>query len=62
MELPKLSKSNKKNLMILDDIVEKPSIKNAPSNYAVVGRYIFTSEIFNELETMTKLKKIQGMK
>ena len=55
--IAKLSKSNKKNLMILDDIVEKPSIKNAPSNYAVVGRYIFTSEIFNELETMTKLKK-----
>ncbi len=55
--IAKLSKSNKKNLMLLDDIVEKPSIKNAPSNYAVVGRYIFTSEIFNELEAMTKLKK-----
>ena len=48
--IAKLSKSNKKNLMLLNDIVEKPSIKNAPSNYAVVGRYIFTSEIFNELE------------
>lgn len=55
--IAKLSKSNKKNLMLLDDIVEKPTIKNAPSNYAVVGRYIFTSEIFNELEAMTKLKK-----
>ena len=55
--IAKLSKSNKKNLMLLDDIVEKPSIKNAPSNYAVVGRYIFTSEIFNELEALTKLKK-----
>ncbi|MBH20107.1 MAG: UTP--glucose-1-phosphate uridylyltransferase [Crocinitomicaceae bacterium] len=55
--IAKLSKSNNKNLMLLDDIVEKPSIKNAPSSYAVVGRYIFTSEIFNELETITKLKK-----
>ena len=55
--IAKLSKSNKKNMMLLDDIVEKPTIKNAPSNYAVVGRYIFTSEIFNELEAMTKLKK-----
>ena len=55
--IAKLSKSNKKNLMLLDDIVEKPSIQNAPSNYAVVGRYIFTSEIFNELEAMTKIKK-----
>tara|TARA_Y100001958_G_C21246163_1_gene576413 strand:+ start:2512 stop:3411 length:900 start_codon:yes stop_codon:yes gene_type:complete len=55
--IAKLSKSNEKNLMVLDDIVEKPTTENAPSNYAVVGRYIFTPEIFNELEAMTKHKK-----
>lgn len=30
-------------------IVEKPALKNAPSNLAVVGRYIFTPEIFKKL-------------
>ncbi|MGH9190580.1 MAG: UTP--glucose-1-phosphate uridylyltransferase GalU [Acidimicrobiales bacterium] len=32
------------------DIVEKPSPEEAPSNLAVMGRYIFTPEIFNALE------------
>ena len=30
-------------------IVEKPALKDAPSNLAVVGRYIFTPEIFKKL-------------
>lgn len=30
-------------------IVEKPSPKKAPSNLAITGRYIFTSEIFSAL-------------
>ena len=30
----------------IDSIVEKPSTKDAPSNLAVVGRYILTSAIF----------------
>lgn len=32
------------------DMIEKPSIEEAPSNLAVVGRYILTPEIFNMLE------------
>lgn len=36
----------------LNNIVEKPKPENAPSNYAVVGRYILTPDIFNELETI----------
>jgi len=32
------------------DIVEKPSASEAPSNLAVMGRYIFTPEIFDALE------------
>ncbi|MFN3698719.1 MAG: UTP--glucose-1-phosphate uridylyltransferase GalU [Dictyoglomus sp.] len=32
------------------DMIEKPSIEEAPSNLAVVGRYILTPEIFNTLE------------
>ena len=27
--------------------IEKPEIKNAPSNHAVIGRYILPSKIFN---------------
>ena len=30
-------------------MVEKPSIKNAPSNKAVIGRYILPKMIFNKL-------------
>ena len=32
------------------DIVEKPSPNEAPSNLAVMGRYVFTPEIFEALE------------
>ena len=34
----------------VDSIVEKPKPENAPSNLAVVGRYILTSRIFDLLE------------
>ncbi|MBM7615864.1 UTP-glucose-1-phosphate uridylyltransferase [Alkaliphilus hydrothermalis] len=32
------------------DLVEKPSIEEAPSNIAILGRYIITPEIFQILE------------
>jgi UTP--glucose-1-phosphate uridylyltransferase len=31
------------------DIVEKPSKEEAPSNLAVIGRYVFTPEIFDAI-------------
>lgn len=34
----------------INDLVEKPSPKEAPSNLAVIGRYILTPEIFGLLE------------
>lgn len=34
----------------IHNIVEKPSIENAPSNLAVVGRYVFSAEIWDLLE------------
>lgn len=34
------------------DLVEKPSIEEAPSNVAILGRYIITPEIFDILETL----------
>ena len=45
----KLTKFNKNNFLI-NDVVEKPSIKSAPSNYAVIGRYILPVEIFKILK------------
>lgn len=43
--------SNAENdLFAVKRLVEKPSIENAPSNQAIVGRYILTPAIFEELE------------
>jgi UTP--glucose-1-phosphate uridylyltransferase len=39
------------NLARVDEIVEKPVPAEAPSDQAVVGRYILTPEIFNKLRT-----------
>jgi UTP--glucose-1-phosphate uridylyltransferase len=36
-------------VMQLDELVEKPDRKHAPSNMAVAGRYILTPEIFKAL-------------
>ena len=38
------------------DMVEKPSVEDAPSNIAILGRYIITPEIFNILETQEEGK------
>ena len=47
----KLSKKINKYNFKITDVIEKPSIKKAPSNQAVIGRYILPKTIF------TKLKK-----
>ena len=47
---------NKKNFTI-QSVIEKPSIKEAPSNNAVIGRYILSKNIFNKL---SKLKPGKG--
>ncbi len=44
-----MKKLNKKNF-IIKDVIEKPSIKNAPSNHAIIGRYILPKEIFKILQ------------
>lgn len=38
------------NLVRIQGIVEKPSPGDAPSNLAVMGRYVFTAEIFDALD------------
>lgn len=44
----------KDNYMILKSVVEKPNPKDAPSQFAIGGRYIFTPTIFKYLNTQTK--------
>ncbi len=41
------------NLFQVDSLVEKPSIKDAPSNLAIVGRYIMSHKIIASLEEMS---------
>ena len=38
------------NVYKVEDLVEKPSVGNAPSNVAILGRYIITPAIFGILE------------
>ena len=53
--IPKKKKINKNNFFI-KDVVEKPEIKYAPSNSAVIGRYILSKDIFNKLNNQKKGK------
>jgi UTP--glucose-1-phosphate uridylyltransferase len=34
------------NIIRITDMVEKPTLDDAPSNLAIIGRYILTSDIF----------------
>ncbi len=45
-----------KNNFIINDVIEKPSIKSAPSNNAVIGRYILPKKIFTKLLNQKKGK------
>ncbi len=45
----KLKKKIDKNNFLIEDVIEKPSIKEAPSNKAVIGRYILPRKIFTKL-------------
>ncbi len=44
-----LKKIDKRNF-IIKDVIEKPNITKAPSNYAVIGRYILHKNIFKILK------------
>ena len=37
----------------INDMVEKPAYADAPSNLAIIGRYIFTPDIFEAIEQTT---------
>ena len=50
-------KNKKKKYFQIKDVVEKPNIKKAPSNFAIIGRYILPTKIFREIK---KLKPGKG--
>ena len=43
---------NSNNTYQVSDMVEKPEEKNAPSNMAIIGRYILTPDVFNTLKNV----------
>ena len=45
----KINMLNNNNFLI-KDVIEKPKVKSAPSNYAVIGRYILPTKIFQILK------------
>lgn len=42
----------KPGVITVDSLVEKPDVKDAPSNYAIMGRYILTPDIFSILDDL----------
>ena len=47
-----IKKKINKNDFIIRGVIEKPSVKNAPSNNAVIGRYILPKIIFKKLKKL----------
>lgn len=45
---------NSKDVIEVKSFVEKPDSKSTPSNYAILGRYVLTPEIFSILKTTPK--------
>jgi UTP--glucose-1-phosphate uridylyltransferase len=35
------------------DLVEKPSVESAPSEYIIIGRYVLTPDVFDEIDRLT---------
>ena len=48
----KLNKKLNKTDYLINGVIEKPSLKDAPSNKAVIGRYILPKTIFSKLKNM----------
>ena len=48
--IPKNKKKEVKKIFTLKGLIEKPSITKTISNYAILGRYVLTNDIFEALE------------
>ncbi|WP_078431849.1 UTP--glucose-1-phosphate uridylyltransferase GalU [Metabacillus halosaccharovorans] len=47
-----MEEQKKPGVITVDSLVEKPDVKDAPSNYAIMGRYILTPDIFSILDDL----------
>jgi len=47
-------KESGKNLLLIEDIVEKPRQADAPSHFGSIGRYVFTPTLFSCLKRISK--------
>ncbi len=45
-------KEEKDGVMLIDRIVEKPSLTEALSNYAIIGRYVISGKVMEMLKTL----------
>ncbi len=45
-------RNKKKKYFEIEDVIEKPKIEEAPSNYAIIGRYILPKMIFSEIKNL----------
>ena len=48
-----------KNIYEIKDIVEKPEPSKAPSNLAIIGKYVLVPEIFDELRNIKSKEEIR---
>ena len=49
-------KHKSKNSFLINEVIEKPKISDAPSNYAIIGRYILPKKILSVLKNQRKGK------
>jgi UTP--glucose-1-phosphate uridylyltransferase len=49
---PVAHNSGRDRLFRIRNMIEKPKVSEAPSNLAIIGRYVLTPEIFNSLESI----------
>ena len=47
-------KNKAKNSFLINEVVEKPKLSEAPSNYAIIGRYILPMKILSVLKNQGK--------
>jgi len=59
-KLPDSLKNGGGRLFEIMDIVEKPSVKEAPSDLSVVGRYILTPAVFDSIRSLYLRESMSG--
>ena len=49
-------KNKSKNSFLINQVIEKPKLSEAPSNYAIIGRYILPKKILSVLKNQSRGK------